>query len=81
MERFVGGGGINNRGTAVGWSKAQNSIDTAVVWDDDGIPTALPPLPGELESFAYGINDAGQIVGTSQSSQGGVFRARATIWR
>ena len=80
-ERFVGGGGINNRGTAVGWSKAQNSIDTAVVWNDDGIPTALPPLPGELESFAYGINDAGQIVGTSQSSQGGVFRARATIWR
>ncbi|HKD43995.1 MAG TPA: hypothetical protein VKB87_27180, partial [Myxococcaceae bacterium] len=68
---------INNRGQLVGF--AENSTrDTscmvpqvlgfeAVVWGSDGHVQELSPLPGDSVGFALGINDSGQVVGSSGS--------------
>ncbi len=62
---------INNRGQVVGHSRTGQgpcgltAVDTAVVWDRHGVPTALGPLPGDVEARARGINDAGIVTGIS----------------
>ncbi|HVO96424.1 MAG TPA: hypothetical protein VMT15_00065 [Bryobacteraceae bacterium] len=37
----------------------------AVVWGADGKIKALSPLPGDTVSFAFGINNSGQVIGGS----------------
>jgi len=37
----------------------------AVKWSRDGKINLLPPLPGDTVGFAFGINDNGQVVGSS----------------
>ena len=37
----------------------------AVVWQTNGSIRQLSPYPGDTVSFAFGINDAGQVVGSS----------------
>jgi probable HAF family extracellular repeat protein len=69
---------VNNRGQVAGY--AENSIQDktcasttpfqilryeAVIWDRKGEAHELPPLPGDTVGFALGINDAGQVVGSS----------------
>ena len=55
---------INNLNQIVGQSStSMPRLTTPVVWDTNGVPTALS-VPGTGAS-AYGINDAGQVVGES----------------
>ena len=68
--------GINNRGEVAGVSRSGQGacpdvgFDTAVVWNRHGVPTALPPLPGDLESRAFAINENGVVIGTSLGTRG-----------
>jgi probable HAF family extracellular repeat protein len=69
---------VNNRGQVVGY--AENSVQDntcksatpfqvlryeAVLWDHKGEEHELPPLPGDTVGFALGINDLGEVVGSS----------------
>jgi probable HAF family extracellular repeat protein len=77
---LVGGKIINVRGEVVGASRGSGSWQTATVWDSDGNPTALPFLgPNDTDSYASGINAAGEIVGTSFALREGIMRA--VVWR
>ena len=53
-------------------------MGTAVVWDKRGVPTALAPLRGDTDSFGFGINDRGHVVGNSRAADG---TTTAVIWR
>ena len=55
---------INNRGQIAG--KVRSADDThyvAALWQPDGTLTTHEPLPGDLDAFATGINNRGQVVG------------------
>lgn len=74
---------INNLGQVVGNSSIGELdsddfwVDHAFVWTD-GVMVDLGTLPGDLESGAAAINDAGQIVG---SSRGLTWESqRAVLW-
>ena len=70
--------GINNRGQIMGYAE-NDTKDTvcpapqvldyeAVIWGPQpGQVQELPPLPGDTVGFALGINDKGQVVGSSGS--------------
>lgn len=63
---------INNAGQVVGYAQlAGNTAYHATLWQQDGRPQDLGTLPGETHSWAYGINELGQIVGDSGHSTGG----------
>jgi probable HAF family extracellular repeat protein len=51
---------INSVGQVAGWSSTASGDTTAALWNGTQ-PTALAPL--KSSAFAYGINDAGQVVG------------------
>jgi probable HAF family extracellular repeat protein len=70
---------VNNRGQVIGYSE-NGILDStclasgtpfqvyqfeAVIWDRNETPRELRPLPGDTVSFAFGINEEGQVVGTS----------------
>jgi probable HAF family extracellular repeat protein len=57
--------GINNAGDAVGFSETAQSIPPHAVLYTGGELIDLGTLPGDLFSWAYGINDDGVIVGKS----------------
>ncbi len=70
---------INNRGQVSGFAENGTRDATcvtggtpfqlmrfeAVVWGADGEIRELPPLRGDTVGFAFGINDSGQVAGTS----------------
>jgi probable HAF family extracellular repeat protein len=64
--------GINNRGQIAGFAETTtvdsgcppNRITMGVLWEK-GKPIALPPLDGDPDAVAFGINDQGQAVGYS----------------
>jgi len=61
---------INNIGQIAGWATEPGAgAYSAVVWNGTQVTTLAPPKSG---SFAYGINDAGQVAGT--------IGTRATVW-
>ncbi len=57
---------INASGQVVGFSRPTGAfaISGAFLWED-GVMTALAPLPGDTGSTAADVNDAGQVMGTS----------------
>jgi probable HAF family extracellular repeat protein len=70
--------GINNRGQSMGYAENGTQDPTcpapqildyeAVIWGPQpGQVQELPPLAGDTVGFALGINDAGQVVGSSGS--------------
>lgn len=65
--------GINSAGVIVG-----NTGSSAFVWSASSGFTYLSAIPGYAYSFAYGINDSGQVVGSSYSSASG---QRASLWQ
>jgi probable HAF family extracellular repeat protein len=69
---------INDRGQIVGTSDLPGDTAThAVMWRDGKI-TDLGTLPGDYFSFAYGINDRGQVIAQSCDIN---FNCRAALWR
>jgi len=72
--------GINDSAQVVGWFNNSASCDFTshgFSWTQKGGLKDLGLLPGGLYSFAYGINAAGQIVGTGSSSSSA---ALALLW-
>jgi probable HAF family extracellular repeat protein len=74
------GSAINVHGQVAGDSRvfsAQGSIDRAFIWSASDGMQYLGDLPGGTDvSYARGINDNGQVVGTSSATGG----SRAFLW-
>jgi probable HAF family extracellular repeat protein len=68
--------GINNVGQVVGYSAPSDSVRYATVWNGT-TPIALETLGARL-SYAYDINDVGQVVGSRLSTD--EKQDRATLW-
>jgi len=78
---LAGGSGvaqaINNSGQVAGFLFSSGSMaSSAVVWSG-GVASTLQPLSGGSAAFACGINDAGQVVGQSDTTGGSM---PAVIW-
>ncbi|HXM98917.1 MAG TPA: hypothetical protein VN982_10610 [Candidatus Dormibacteraeota bacterium] len=72
---------INSHGQVVGLSNTTgNTTFHAFLWQKGGVMTDLGTPPGDVMSFAFGINDQGQIVGGSCTD---VFfnGCRAMLWQ
>jgi probable HAF family extracellular repeat protein len=61
---------INGLGQVAGEWESTRGYPVAAVWDATLGPRELGVLPGGVFSAAYGINDAGQVVGWSESFGG-----------
>jgi probable HAF family extracellular repeat protein len=60
---------INNRGQIAGKVRSADGTHfVAALWQPDGTLTTHEPLPGDLDAFATGINDRGQVVGNDFDS-------------
>lgn len=77
---------LNDLGTVVGSSTQYwngSHPEHGFVWKD-GVWRDLPPLPGHKFSAAYGVNDAGQIVGCSDAGvipwEGDYPAGAAVLW-
>lgn len=69
--------GINAIGQVAGYASTESGKMHAFLWD--GTMRDLGTLTGSMESFAYAINDAGQIAGAS--SDLGSITPRAFLWQ
>ena len=56
---------INNSGQIAGYGTLANGLTHACVWQADGSPLDLGVPAGASQSFAYAINNAGTVCGTS----------------
>jgi len=68
---------INAAGHVVGAYRESSSSDFRAFLYRDGVWTNLGLLPGGWESFAYGLNNNGQVVGSALNSGGYVH---AFLW-
>lgn len=59
---------INNSGQIVGYDWNDSLLDSAFIWDGNNIQE-LGTLGGD-ESYAYAINELGQVVGKAQDANG-----------
>jgi probable HAF family extracellular repeat protein len=77
--------GINEMGQVVGHCRATqpggNGEQRAFLWED-GVMSELAPLPDRDNSQAFGLNDLGEVVGSSWNPVGpyGLGADRATSW-
>jgi uncharacterized membrane protein len=71
---------VNDAGTAVGYSGAGHP--RPAVWSPSGELSFLPLPPGDNFGFAVGINNLGQVVGTTGFNTGGpeVGSHHAVLW-
>jgi probable HAF family extracellular repeat protein len=61
---------INDHGQIVGYvSSPDGTTIFAAIWQNGGI-TTIPTLPGDSAAFATGINNRGQVVGSTFNSMG-----------
>jgi probable HAF family extracellular repeat protein len=56
---------INNAGQVVGWGQDALGVSHAFLWDAVNGMTDLGVSAGVTSSYAYGINEAGQVTGTA----------------
>jgi probable HAF family extracellular repeat protein len=68
---------INDLGQVVGCAEIRAGVIHAFVWQD-GVMTDLGVLPGDTQSCAEGVNNAGQVVGLSYEVD---TRRRAVLWQ
>jgi probable HAF family extracellular repeat protein len=61
---------INETGLVAGAWESSRGYPVAAIWDAASGPRELGVLPGGLLSEAYGINEAGHVVGWSESFTG-----------
>jgi probable HAF family extracellular repeat protein len=66
-----GANAINNAGVVVGVSTVDGVRQHAVRWSGSGRITDLGVLPGGANSVANAVNDAGQVAGQADRSDGG----------
>lgn len=74
---------INNQGQAVGYSEYPMTADSIVqhaVRYDNGSVVDLGTLPGDYGSVATGINNQGEVAGSSYGSSGGKGTAHAFVY-
>lgn len=78
---------VNNSGLVVGWYVTANGETHGFLYNpgsaenpDDDVLTDLPPLTGDTKSYAFDINDQGQIVGYSSSISNGIETRRAVLY-
>jgi probable HAF family extracellular repeat protein len=75
---------INNQGVVAGWSDVANDTGLCTpncygfVWTQQKGLTKILPLSGDVNTLAYGINEANQVVGQSIDAAG---NSRAFIWQ
>jgi probable HAF family extracellular repeat protein len=76
----VYGAGINARGQVAGWadSDGAGAVHRHAFLYGDGTLTDLGTLPGGTQSFAYAVNDGGQVVGAS--NRAGVSQLHAVMF-
>jgi probable HAF family extracellular repeat protein len=74
-KEFNSAFGINKRGQVAGWTVTDSNELHAAVWND-GKLNDLGALPGDIFSFAMGINNKGEAVGTSLGRNARPFVAR-----
>ena len=61
---------MNDHGQIVGYvSSADGTTIVASIWQNGGV-TSIPILPGDSAAFATGINNRGQVVGSTFNSTG-----------
>jgi probable HAF family extracellular repeat protein len=86
--------GSNDVGDVAGWAETATHDPTCttpqvlqfegVVWNQAGIPSVMPPLPGDSDSAATSVNDSGNAVGISgicQNAVGALSAKHMVIWR
>ncbi|MEN3359036.1 MAG: hypothetical protein V7637_3018 [Mycobacteriales bacterium] len=66
-----GANAVNNAGVVVGVSTVDSLRQHAVRWSANGAITDLGLLPGGASSSALAVNDAGQVAGVADRSDGG----------
>jgi probable HAF family extracellular repeat protein len=71
---------INERGQVVGDSLVRPGVRHAFLWEN-GEMLDLGTLPGDTESGATGINDAGDVVGWSVPTKGDTRHLHTVLWR
>lgn len=64
---------INDDGLVAGIDVVDSVLSQAVVWNSEGEVSGLGALDGNLFSYAYDINDRGEIVGTHGGATDGPF--------
>ena len=69
--------GINDAGVVVGTSRPYQTNNKAVVWQDGQIVRVLPVPDGTTDSYAYDINNLGEVVGYYKTPELG---KRACLW-
>ena len=64
---------VNNNGIIAGWSDNNRGYARACIWDNNGIHdlgTLNADVNANRYSYAYGINESGQVVGYSSTPSG-----------
>lgn len=71
---------INDEGIIVGCTSGQGEVRACVI-DNDGKIDIIDLLPDDESNVAYGINNAGVVVGMSDDPPGAEGGPQAFIWR
>ncbi len=71
---------INAHGVVLGGRNTSGCLGSAraLIWTSSAGVRLLAPLRGDAQSEAWGLNDAGQVVGASRGATG--LASRAVVW-
>jgi probable HAF family extracellular repeat protein len=78
---FSRGEALNDNGQVVGFSFLPNNPNDQAFLYSRGVMIGLGTLPGDASSYANGINNKGQVTGTSASSSVSIPRSCTAMVR